>query len=66
MLNLKGCPRCQGALYLAADMYGRYVNCLQCGFTRDLPSPQASTAKAGAAKAGAAKPVYQPVERKAA
>ena len=61
MLNLKGCPRCQGSLYLATDMYGKYVSCLQCGFTRDLPSPRASTAKAGAAK-----PVYQPAERKAA
>ena len=66
MLNLKGCPRCQGALYLAADMYGKYVNCLQCGFTKDLPSPRAYTANAGTATAGAARPVYRPVERKAA
>ena len=61
MLNLRGCPKCQGSLYLVADMYGKYVNCLQCGFTKDLPAPQASTASAGAVK-----PAYHPVERKAA
>ena len=37
MLKLKGCPKCQGALNLASDMYGRYISCLQCGFSRDLP-----------------------------
>ncbi len=41
MLKLKGCPKCQGALHLVSDMYGRYVNCLQCGFTRDLPDSPA-------------------------
>ena len=37
MLNLKGCPKCQGSLYLVKDMYGKYVNCLQCGFSKDVP-----------------------------
>ncbi len=48
-------------LYLATDMYGRYINCLQCGFTRDLPdtlTPAKPVESAGAA--------YQPEVRKAA
>jgi hypothetical protein len=44
MIQLKGCPRCRGDLYLNQDMYGKYLNCLQCGYTRDLtgqPGPVA-------------------------
>ena len=61
MMKLKGCPKCQGALHLASDMYGRYINCLQCGFTRDLPDATAQP-KPAAAKA----PEYQTPERRAA
>ena len=64
MLKFKGCPKCQGTLALASDMYGRYVNCLQCGFTRDLPDtlPQPEAAQ----PAGIAKPALPSVARKAA
>ena len=61
MLKLKGCPKCQGALNLVSDMYGRYVNCLQCGFTKDLPD----TLPQPRAVAGEA-PELQTVQRKAA
>ncbi len=61
MLKLKGCPKCQGALTLASDMYGRYVNCLQCGFTRDLPE---TTPQAGIPATAA--PVVETIQRKAA
>ncbi len=33
MMWLKGCPTCGGDLYTTSDMYGTYVNCLQCGRT---------------------------------
>ena len=46
MIKFKGCPKCQGDLYLASDIYGRYFNCLQCGFTKDLPAAQPAPAKA--------------------
>ena len=61
MLRLKGCPKCQGTLNLASDMYGRYVNCLQCGFTRDLPEtlPQPKAV-------ATPKPELQTIQRKAA
>lgn len=61
MLKLKGCPKCQGTLTLASDMYGRYVNCLHCGFAKDLPDtlPQVRAAAAVA-------PERQTIQRKAA
>ncbi len=63
MLNLKGCPKCQGALYLASDMYGKYVNCLQCGFTRDLPDHREAAIQA---QPTASAPQYRAPARKAA
>ena len=32
MLTLKGCPRCQGDMNTNKDMYGEYMECLQCGY----------------------------------
>ena len=31
MFKLRGCPKCQGDLFLGEDIYGRYLNCVQCG-----------------------------------
>ncbi len=36
VIKFKGCPKCQGDLYLNRDSYGRYVSCIQCGFVKDL------------------------------
>jgi len=33
----RGCPRCSGDLYQDWDCYGRFITCVQCGFTRDIP-----------------------------
>ena len=38
----KACPRCSGNIKIAADMYGRYRQCLQCGFMEDLPEGRPS------------------------
>ena len=35
MIYFKGCPRCRGDMYLTSDQYGRYVECLQCGYEVD-------------------------------
>lgn len=45
MIELKGCPRCQGDLYLTEDSFGKFANCLQCGYIRDfeLPAENSST-----------------------
>ena len=39
MLYLKSCPRCAGDINADSDMYGMFLKCLQCGFTKDL-SPE--------------------------
>lgn len=31
MYWFKCCPKCGGDLYQAADRFGRYIGCLQCG-----------------------------------
>lgn len=32
MIMFKACPRCQtGDLTLAEDIYGKYLQCIQCG-----------------------------------
>ena len=31
-LYLKACPRCSGDMQLNMDQFGRYMECLQCGF----------------------------------
>ena len=31
MFWLKSCPRCHGDLYDNSDIYGRYIDCFQCG-----------------------------------
>jgi len=36
MLTHKHCPKCGGNIYLSSDYYGRYEQCLQCGYTCDL------------------------------
>ncbi len=36
MLTHKQCPKCKGNIYVSADYYGRYEQCLQCGYTCDL------------------------------
>ena len=37
MLHLKACPRCRGDLHTNRDLYGTYVECLQCVYMKDLP-----------------------------
>ena len=36
MIYFKDCPRCKGDMYLAEDIFGKYLNCLQCGYLRDV------------------------------
>ncbi len=31
MFKLRGCPKCHGDLFLGEDIYGKYLNCVQCG-----------------------------------
>ena len=36
MMFFKACPKCRGDLVLGRDIYGRYVECIQCGFMKDI------------------------------
>jgi ribosomal protein S27AE len=38
LIKFKSCPRCNGALFVDWDQHGQYVECLQCGYLRDLRS----------------------------
>ena len=33
----KGCPRCGGDVVASQDIYGAYIQCVQCGFLKDAP-----------------------------
>ncbi len=37
MLKVRGCKKCHGALLLDKDEFGWYEQCIQCGYTRDIP-----------------------------
>ena len=41
-LKFKACPKCQGDLQIKRDIYGMFINCLQCGLQRDLDAPNAA------------------------
>ncbi len=38
MWKLKGCPKCNGDIFLEKDVSGWYERCLQCGYNRDMLS----------------------------
>ena len=54
-LKFNACPKCHGDLELRRDIYGMYINCLQCGLQRDLDAPNQAVefAKANPAPATA-------------
>ncbi len=55
MIKFKVCPRCNGDLYLNQDNFGKYVNCLQCGYMKDVEMPvlaKVETVKKPAATSG--------------
>lgn len=56
MLELKGCPRCQGDMNTNKDMYGEYKECLQCGYMLDVEKPNSLFAMARTEIAAAANP----------
>ena len=38
MIYFKSCIKCKGDLHIKGDFYGTFVQCLQCGWLRDLPN----------------------------
>tara|TARA_B100000749_G_C18345197_1_gene430799 strand:- start:560 stop:775 length:216 start_codon:yes stop_codon:yes gene_type:complete len=41
MIQLKACPKCQGDFYVTEDSFGKFLNCFQCGYIKDLELPVA-------------------------
>ncbi len=41
MIQFKACERCEGDLIRVRDMYGDYVQCLQCGSVQNVQSVRA-------------------------
>ncbi len=36
MMFCKACPKCNGDVYVYHDLYGAFLQCLQCGLLRDV------------------------------
>ena len=32
IIFFKSCPRCKGDMIATSDMYGKFMECLQCGY----------------------------------
>ena len=41
MIQFKACERCKGDMMRVRDMYGDYVQCLQCGHVENIQSVRA-------------------------
>ncbi len=50
MIQFRSCPRCKGDLHMDWDDYGMFLNCLQCGFYRDLSEEETAGIKRGKVK----------------
>lgn len=40
MLYFRACPKCHGDVVFQRDLYGNYLECLQCGLTIDSRTPR--------------------------
>ena len=36
MIHFKSCERCKGDVTVINDWYGEYLQCMQCGWSKDL------------------------------
>ncbi len=42
MIYFKSCPRCSGDMRENDDMYGKYIQCIQCGHEQAFKSEASS------------------------
>ncbi len=62
MIKFKGCPKCGGDLCSREDQYGKFLNCLQCGYLKDLLADNLNN-NAINSEAPAKAPVKKPVKK---
>ena len=64
MVMLRACPRCiTGSVIRGGDNYGLYIQCLQCGYLKDLDDER--TAEDGSPQAEASLAAAQVHKRRA-
>ena len=64
MVMLRACPRCiTGGVIRGGDGYGLYIQCLQCGYLKDVDDEQ--TAEDGSSQTEASLATAQVHERRA-
>ena len=62
MLYFNSCPKClTGAIEYESDSYGGYIQCLHCGFLRDLEEGVTAAQALALAKAELAKAAEEAV-----
>ena len=64
-LKFSACPKCQGDLQLKRDVYGMFINCLQCGLQKDFDAPNAAMEIPKSAQALAKSPAQEKLLRAA-
>lgn len=42
MIYFKACPRCHGDVNVVNDLFGKYLECLQCGHEMNIKQPATS------------------------
>ena len=52
-IKFNACPKCRGDLQFKRDIYGMFINCLQCGLHKDLDAPTAAVEVGKAKRVGA-------------
>ena len=50
MFLLKKCIRCNGDMYVDDDYFGKFIKCLACGYTINLPEEKVKTKNKSARK----------------
>ncbi len=49
----RACPKCHGDIALEQDIYGWYVQCVQCGYLKEVPKVVKPAAETAAQKVAA-------------
>ncbi len=66
MIYFKACPRCRGDMNVVNDLFGKYMECLQCGHEMNIKQPAPATAPSRLWEVPAEKPKAAKAKVKAA
>ncbi len=61
MLYFRSCPRCRtGTIEFDSDIYGAFLNCLNCGYTKNAVSTRAPRAVDAVSEPSMGPPAFAP------